>query len=443
MSDRIDMNIPTQRNISMNIVNSEGGIGMNINTSGGGIKDHSKLNNLDYEHSGHTGFQKEIDFDIKIASDLIDDTQSNNKFVSTQEKEYWNNKSDFSGDYNDLTNKPNIPIKLSQLQNDTSFITNTANNLINYYLKSETYSKDEVNNLIGQISTVSILVVQQLPQTGETNVIYFVPRNIPNTDDIYNEYIYVNNKWELIGNTQIDLTGYATENWVNLQIADFLTSNEIETLVNTAINTAISSLAAVARTGDYSDLLNKPNSFLIRSNYTLSSGSNLNTLPAGIYEIKNVAHNDFPISGSMFGVLIQYSGDYKPQMFVAGGAGECSMYYRRWLTGSSSWTPWEKDGATYEFNNDYNLINENGNVKAFTDTGDIIDDRYITERTVSLSNPKVFITEQETLILYNGTNKILISSNGIDFTEITLSYNISNMIYNTNNKKKGRKLCQN
>ena len=35
----------------------------------------------------------------------------------------WDNKSDFSGDYNDLTNKPTIPTKTSQLTNNSGFIT--------------------------------------------------------------------------------------------------------------------------------------------------------------------------------------------------------------------------------------------------------------------------------------------------------------------------------
>lgn len=35
----------------------------------------------------------------------------------------WNGKSDFSGSYNDLTNKPTIPSKTSQLTNDSGFIT--------------------------------------------------------------------------------------------------------------------------------------------------------------------------------------------------------------------------------------------------------------------------------------------------------------------------------
>ena len=44
----------------------------------------------------------------------------------------WNNKSTFSGSYNDLTNKPNIPDSTSDLTNDSGFITNSVDNLTNY-----------------------------------------------------------------------------------------------------------------------------------------------------------------------------------------------------------------------------------------------------------------------------------------------------------------------
>ena len=49
----------------------------------------------------------------------------------------WNNKSNFSGSYNDLTNKPTIPTSTSQLTNDSDFTTNAY-----------------VNGLIGSINTV-------------------------------------------------------------------------------------------------------------------------------------------------------------------------------------------------------------------------------------------------------------------------------------------------
>jgi hypothetical protein len=147
-----------------------------------------------------------------------------NYYTETEINELLNNKAD----------KSSVPTKLSQLNNDTGFITNAVDNLTNYYLKSETYTKTEVNDLIGQIKTISIQVVDTLPTTGESNVIYLVPKE-GSKDDIYNEYIWVNNAWELIGSTQIDLTGYATEDWVNTQIANFLTESQITQLINNSL----------------------------------------------------------------------------------------------------------------------------------------------------------------------------------------------------------------
>ena len=50
----------------------------------------------------------------------------------------WDNKSNFSGNYNDLTNKPTIPTKTSQLTNDSSFITSIPNE---YVTETELTSK--------------------------------------------------------------------------------------------------------------------------------------------------------------------------------------------------------------------------------------------------------------------------------------------------------------
>lgn len=136
-----------------------------------------------------------------------------------------------------ITNKTvniDVPTSTSDLTNNSGFITNTVNDLSNYYLKTETYTQTEVNNLIGQIKTISIEVVDSLPETGESNKIYFVPKD-GTTGDIYNEYIWINNAWELIGSTQVDLTGYATETWVNNQIKDFLNEAQITEIVNNSL----------------------------------------------------------------------------------------------------------------------------------------------------------------------------------------------------------------
>lgn len=84
------------------------------------------INNIEEEMSG---LQEEITINNKLSSDLVDDTNKTNKFVTSAEKTTWNNKSDFSGDYNDLSNKPTIPTvptNVSAFTNDAGYTTNTG-----------------------------------------------------------------------------------------------------------------------------------------------------------------------------------------------------------------------------------------------------------------------------------------------------------------------------
>ena len=52
-------------------------------------------------------------------------SDSTHRLVTDTEKNIWNNKSDFNGNYNNLTNKPTIPTQLSQLSSDTTHRTVT------------------------------------------------------------------------------------------------------------------------------------------------------------------------------------------------------------------------------------------------------------------------------------------------------------------------------
>lgn len=83
------------------------------------------------------GLQTEITSNNKLSSDLVDDTNNTNKFVTTSEKNTWSSKSDFSGSYNDLTNKPIIPTKTSDLTNNSGFIDKNVNDLENYTKTSD------------------------------------------------------------------------------------------------------------------------------------------------------------------------------------------------------------------------------------------------------------------------------------------------------------------
>jgi hypothetical protein len=52
-------------------------------------------------------------------------------------------------------------------------------------------------------------VVASLPSAGiDENTIYMVERTNSETNNVYDEYLYLNNSWEKIGSTEVDLTDY-------------------------------------------------------------------------------------------------------------------------------------------------------------------------------------------------------------------------------------------
>lgn len=69
-------------------------------------------------------------------------------------------------------------------------------------------TKKYVDDAIGGITGVEFTVVDELPTTGEAGVIYLVAHS-HGEQDIYDEYIWVTDKFEKIGNTDIDLSQYA------------------------------------------------------------------------------------------------------------------------------------------------------------------------------------------------------------------------------------------
>lgn len=97
-----------------------------------------------------------------------------------------------------------IPLEIQQLQ--ASLLTK-AN-------QSTTYTKTEVDNLIAAIKNGNFEVVQVLPTTDiSKTTIYLVPKGTPGSQNIYGEWICIDDTttpvtWELIGDTEIDLSNY-------------------------------------------------------------------------------------------------------------------------------------------------------------------------------------------------------------------------------------------
>ena len=116
-----------------NIVLLAGEIGIESDTNkfkvGNGT---SAWNELDYAGGGYlilystTGQNTDGAMTQKAVTDAIPTTlsdlneDSSHRTVTDAEKTTWNNKSNFSGDYDDLTNKPTIPTTLAELTEDST-----------------------------------------------------------------------------------------------------------------------------------------------------------------------------------------------------------------------------------------------------------------------------------------------------------------------------------
>jgi len=162
----------------------------------------------------------------------------------------------------------NVPTSTNELTNDSGFITNTVNNLTNYYTKTNTYTKSEIDSLIGSVSSLDIQIVQTLPtQDISTSTIYLVPKTA-STNDNYDEYIYVNNSWEHIGSTEVDLSNYYTKTQTDNLLDDKADSSDIPTKVSDLTN----DVGYSTFSGSYNDLTNKPTIPTKTSDLTNDSG---------------------------------------------------------------------------------------------------------------------------------------------------------------------------
>ena len=137
-----------------------------------------------------------------------------------------------------------------------NFITASVNNLTNYYLKSETFTKAEVNALIAGISQFQYQSVQTLPTASADTmgIIYLVPGADTGTQNVKDEYITISStneqqvttySWEKIGSAEINLDNYYTKSQTDAAItaalASYMTSAQAQTLVVTSIQTALGS----------------------------------------------------------------------------------------------------------------------------------------------------------------------------------------------------------
>lgn len=123
-----------------------------------------------------------------------------------------------------------IPVNVSDLTNDSGFITVNTNSLINYYLKTETYSQAEVDEIVGKLNRLTTEIVTELPTENiSTTTIYLVKVDETNN---YTQHMYIGDTWADLGSTTIDLSGYVSTQQLTTALADYAKSTDLQAHVD-------------------------------------------------------------------------------------------------------------------------------------------------------------------------------------------------------------------
>lgn len=123
-----------------------------------------------------------------------------------------------------------IPVNVSDLTNDSGFITVNTNSLINYYLKTETYSQAEVDEIVGKLNRLTTEIVTELPTENiSTTTIYLVKVDETNN---YTQHMYIGDTWADLGSTTIDLSGYVSTQQLTTALADYAKSTDLQVHVD-------------------------------------------------------------------------------------------------------------------------------------------------------------------------------------------------------------------
>lgn len=111
----------------------------------------------------------------------------------------------------------------------------TENPIINFYIPR------------GRNGKIEFRLVNSLPQTGEEGVVYLVPSQDPEQQNVYDEFIWINNTWERFGSASIDidLSRYYTKDEIATILLDYETKQElISTLTNYVTNSSLATTLA-------------------------------------------------------------------------------------------------------------------------------------------------------------------------------------------------------
>lgn len=130
----------------------------------GGTSNHSELSNLDFAHSGHTGFASTEDIPTKLSQ-----LQNDSQFITSASVP--TKVSQLANDKNYATTSQ-IPTKISQLDNDKSYLTSTTADAQGYVKQTELDKKQDKLTagsgiIISDNNTITATTTYTLPIAGQ------------------------------------------------------------------------------------------------------------------------------------------------------------------------------------------------------------------------------------------------------------------------------------
>lgn len=185
--------------------------------------------------NGYKGTEEEYNLALAVIPNIVDKVENPDESPTTGSKELIS-----SGGVKEALDSINeqTKIEFSRVDQSISEVNNKVNNIVDSGIKAQvtalivdnldssesdkSLSANQgkvLKEMINQITSGTVRVVESLPEEGEENVIYLVKKAQARTD-LYEEYLWVNDAWELIGNTSIDLSNYYTKSDVDTKISN-------------------------------------------------------------------------------------------------------------------------------------------------------------------------------------------------------------------------------
>lgn len=101
--------------------------------------------------------------------------------------------------------------KIESVKVNGTALTIDSSKAVNVDLTAYAKSADvteEIASAVSGVTQIDYSVVESLPSTGKKGIIYLVANSETGTN-IYDEYIYINSKFEKLGSRELDLSSYA------------------------------------------------------------------------------------------------------------------------------------------------------------------------------------------------------------------------------------------